>query len=148
MNRRVVFCLSLILCLVIGWFVADSIRASSQIPTPMTVPIKDEATAISFGRAIALTNVSAGTRENQVVFEEVRKMGSSKFSTLLKASGSNVNLSTILGSKSSKDIWLVTFSGLFSPKHIPTGIETPEYSKIDIYLDGSDGIVIGVYMHD
>ena len=132
----------------VGGFVVDSIRANPPGAMPGTFPITDEEGSIAVGRTVALANMAEDTRESQIVCVKSQKLSSNKFSQVLKESGDKVEPSAIVGPEPIGGIWLVTFSGVSSPRRLPYGAEIPVYSKIDILLDGRDGSVIGVHMHD
>jgi len=97
---------------------------------------------------VALTELASDVSIPLVFQWNVKRLKQSETSSLITGKGDNVGMSAILGPDKNPEVWLVTYSGAFSPKRVPAGIKAPIYSKIDIFLDGKDGSVIGVHMHN
>jgi hypothetical protein len=43
-------------------------------------------------------------------------------------------------------LWMVSFSGGFTPKRLPPGIKPPVYNRLVVYIDMHGGGIIGIHM--
>jgi len=108
------------------------------------VPLKDLAVAIAVGRRVATSELTQDARPDQVRFISVRRVSAAGYSQEMAVDGIGGNsLQRLTG-----NIWVVTFSGLFTPKRTPPNEYGKRiYTTCIVYLSADTGSVLGVSMN-
>ena len=111
--------------------------------------IRSQEDAIVGGRMVASFNLAKGSTEQEITLQEVKRLGSSGYKSILAKSVFEDNLIDI---QLKSDVWKVVFSGRFTPKHLHfaagTEPEIPICTRFEVYLSAVDGTPIHIKIYD
>lgn len=111
---------------------------------PGTFPLKEESDAVAVGRTVALGHLVEGVRARDVKLISVQLTGAAELVATMNTEGSYPDDSF---AQALDGVWLVTFTGSFSPKHYGRD-NPPVFHTMTIILNAQDGGVAGVEMRD
>jgi hypothetical protein len=142
--------LVIVLMLSFGLLVAPpraSFWVAAQLPNKpyLPVPIHDQATAIQVGRRIAMTEFAGSGSPAQVKLVSALRSTAADFEQRMAQAG----VESTTWQRMRGDIWVVTFSGSFTPKHtVPGRLQPSIYNTFIVYLSAASGEVLGVTMRN
>lgn len=121
-------------------------RATDMKPGSSTITDRDD--AIEIAEQVANWNSANQNKDQTPLLDSVTELTVAQYTDDVSDLGVTTLEPLLSGVSDDASVWVVAFSGAFSPQRCPAGVEPPIYSTIEVSLDSRDGSVISVSMHD
>jgi len=129
-------------------FISTGLDVRATDVKPGSSAIIDRDDAIEIAEQVANWNNAGQDKAQSPALDGVTELTVAQYTDEVSELEITSSEPLLSGDTTDSAVWVVSFTGSFSPRRCPVGTEPPVYSIIEISLDSRDGSVISVRMHD